>query len=76
MSETKTPPKTDVIALFWTKLQTFATLIGLNLIFLTAGTLCSDHIRRVRSADQGRFVTQWKEMGYFWIEKLSIWSAF
>lgn len=76
MSETEIPPRTDELILFWTKLQTYATLTGLVLIFLTAGTLISDHIRRLRSTDPGKFATDRDEMGYFWMERLSIWSAF
>lgn len=65
MSTTETPIATDEIILYWTKIQTYATLTGLVLIFLTAGTLVSDHIRRVRSSDPGKFATDRKEMGYF-----------
>lgn len=76
MTETNTSPSTDELVLYWTKVSTIATLTGLVLIILTAATLVSDHIRRVRSTDPGRFATDRKEMGYFWMEKLSIWSAF
>ena len=60
----------------WAKTQTIASLIALSAIVLAVIALVNERIQRARSRDVGSIAADSSKMGYFYVPRLSHWSAF
>ena len=60
----------------WAKTQTIASLLALIAIILAIVALINERIQRARSRDVGSVAADTSKMGYFYVPRLSHWSAF